>query len=63
MTEDNKNQEQLSIQIVVCRSCDKEIKPNDDKHCFWYEDIEDAIKPECLDCHLNREAIIRDFGF
>ena len=49
--------------IVVCSSCGKDIKPEDDKHCFWDEDIEDGIKPECLDCHLDREYIIRDFEF
>ena len=53
----------LHIGVVVCISCGKDIKPEDDKHCFWDEDIEDGIKPECLDCHLDREAICRDFGF
>lgn len=53
----------LHIDVVVCSSCGKDIKPEDDKHCFWDEDIEDGIKPECLDCHLDRESIIRDFGF
>jgi len=48
---------------VVCSSCGKDIKPEDDKHCFWDEDIEDGIKPKCLDCHLDIESIIRDFGF
>ena len=55
--------EALHIGGVVCSSCGKDIKPEDDKHCFWDEDIEDGIKPECLDCHLDRESIIRDFGF
>lgn len=53
----------LHIGIVVCSSCGKDIKTEDDKHCFWDEDIEDGIKPECLDCYLDREAICRDFGF
>jgi hypothetical protein len=63
-TDNKKNEtEQCTIPVVVCSSCSKEIKPEDDKHCFWDEDIEDGIKPECLDCHLDRESIIRDFGF
>mgnify|MGYP006446230591 CR=1 FL=1 len=53
----------LHIAEVVCSSCGKDIKPDDDKHCFWYEDIEDGINPECLDCYLERESICRDFGF
>ena len=53
----------LHIGVVVCSSCGKEIKPKDKKHCFWDEDVEDGINPECLDCHLHTEAIVRDFCF
>lgn len=65
MKNTNKNTEtkQCTIPSVMCSSCNKEIKPDDDKHCFWDEDIEDGSKLECLDCHLDRESIIRDFGF
>ena len=34
MAEENKEQEQCTIQNVVCSSCGKDIKPEDDKHCF-----------------------------
>jgi hypothetical protein len=65
MEESNKQTETkpCTIHDVVCSSCGISIMPNDDKHCFFDEDIEDGIKPECIDCHLDRESICRDFGF
>jgi len=37
MSKEHSNQEQnkaLHIGVVVCSSCGKDIKPEDDKHCF-----------------------------
>jgi len=51
------------MEKLFCRTCGNEIKEKDEKHCFFEEDIEMGIEPECIDCHLHNEAICRDFGF
>jgi len=62
-SENNKNQQTMSKNIIICSSCSKEIKTEDEKHCFWDEDIEDGVKLTCLNCHLDSESTVRDFGF
>lgn len=48
---------------VMCSSCSSIIKPEDKKHCFWDEDIEQGTPLLCFDCYMENETIIRDFGF
>jgi hypothetical protein len=48
---------------VMCSSCSEIIKPEDKKHCFWEEDLEQGTPLLCFDCYIENETIIRDFGF
>ena len=53
----------LSQVAVMCSSCNAIIKNEDKKHCFWEEDIEQGTPLMCFDCYVEKESIIRDFGF
>jgi hypothetical protein len=48
---------------VMCSSCGSNIKTEDKKHCFWDEDIAQDTPLLCFDCYVEKETIIRDFGF
>ena len=56
MEEINKNTE-TNEKEYICSSCGIIIKSEEQKHCFFEDDIEHGLPLECLDCHLGNYVV------